>query len=196
MTKNEFIIELRKRLNGLPNKEIDDRVNFYIEMIADRVEDGKTESEAIEDLGGLENVVNEILGETKLISLVKEKIKPKRRISGLEITLLILGFPLWFPLLIVGLVLVLVFYILMWTLIIVTYSVETALLGSAVVGLMGFFTELTSKTFNYYYLGIGISSIGAFILFIFVCLYATKANVFISKKALVRIKSLFIKGDK
>lgn len=196
MTKNEFIIELRKRLNGLPNKEIDDRVNFYSEMIDDRVEDGKTEDEAINDLGGLENVVNEILQDTKLISLVKEKIKPKRRLKGIEVVALILGFPLWFPLAIVALVLLLVFYLLMWVLIIVTYSVEISLVGSSILGFAGFVANLVNKQFNMYYLGIGISSVGASILFVFICFYATKANIHISKKALVKIKSLFIKGDK
>ena len=77
MNKSEFLSELRQRLKGLPINEIDERVNFYDEMISDIVEDGKTEEEAILELGGIDNVVKQIACETNLFSIVKEKIKPQ-----------------------------------------------------------------------------------------------------------------------
>ena len=47
MNKEEFLNSLRKRLKGLPNNEIEERISFYSEMIDDRVEEGMSEEEAI-----------------------------------------------------------------------------------------------------------------------------------------------------
>ena len=40
MTKNEFLEQLRRGLSGLPMEDIDERLNFYSEMIDDRIEEG------------------------------------------------------------------------------------------------------------------------------------------------------------
>ena len=45
MKKEEFLTELRSKLNGLSKKEIDERINFYSEMIDDRISEGKSEEE-------------------------------------------------------------------------------------------------------------------------------------------------------
>ena len=60
MNKNEFLIELESRLELLPKKEVENYVEFYSEMIDDRVEEGKTEAEAIRDIGGIEKVIKEL----------------------------------------------------------------------------------------------------------------------------------------
>jgi UV DNA damage endonuclease len=39
MTKLNFLFELREKLKGLPQNEIDERLNFYSEMIEDMVEE-------------------------------------------------------------------------------------------------------------------------------------------------------------
>ena len=80
MNKDEFLDELESRLQGLPKSEIRERIYCYDEMIQDMVEEGKTEEEAIESFGGIDEVVLTIAGKTKMTSLVKERIKPKKRI--------------------------------------------------------------------------------------------------------------------
>ena len=132
MNKQEYLKELESRLQGLPKEDIANRIEFYSEMIDDRMEDGKSEVEAINEVGTVDYVVETIAKETPLMKLVKEKVTPKRKMSGFEIVLLILGFPLWFPLLMVGFVLILVFYLLTWILVIVTYAVEAALIVGSV----------------------------------------------------------------
>ena len=49
MNKVEFLEQLRRGLNGLPQEEIEERVTFYSEMIDDRIEEGFSEEEAVED---------------------------------------------------------------------------------------------------------------------------------------------------
>ena len=129
MKKEEFLTELRSKLNGLSKEEIDERINFYSEMIDDRISEGKSEEEAVADLGGVDKVIDDILKDTPLLNLVKERIKPKRRLRAWEIILLILGFPLWFPLMIVFFVLVFVAYLLIWIFVIVTYAIEISLVA-------------------------------------------------------------------
>ena len=43
MTKQEFAVELSKRLSAFPDQDWTERIDFYIEMIEDRIEDGMSE---------------------------------------------------------------------------------------------------------------------------------------------------------
>ena len=196
MKKKEFLEELRKRLKGLPQEDIESRINFYSEMIDDRVEEGKTEEEAILDVGGIDGVVSDIAKDTPLVSLVKEKIKPKRRLRGFEIVLLILGFPLWFPLLMVALILFLVGYFVLWILEFALYAVDTAMLIGSVGCGITFLLNLKDGNVFISHLGFGCLAFGAFWLLLIACIYSTKGVVKITKHNAIAIKSWFIRGGK
>ena len=196
MKKDEFLNELRKKLQGLPKDDIEERVDFYSEMIDDRVEEGKTEEEAIEDLGGTDEVVRRITSETSIGTLVKERIKPKRSLRGFEIALIIIGFPIWFPLLLVLGVLIFVTFILLWVLVIVTYSVELAFIGASVTGIIGGMASLVSGEPNIAYAAISVLAAGLALLFLYVCYLATKLSIKITKSVLLGIKSKLIGGKK
>ena len=79
MRKQEFLYQLGKRLSGLSEKEADERISFYSELIDDKIEDGLSEEEAVSKIGTVSEVVEQIVSETPLVRLVKEKIKPKPR---------------------------------------------------------------------------------------------------------------------
>ena len=199
MTKKEFLSELRSKLQGLPSEDIDERVSFYEEMINDRMDEGKTEEEAVAEIGSVEDVVREIAKDTPLVKLVKEKMKPRRRIRAWEIVLIVLGFPLWFPLLITALVLIMVFWILVWVLVIVTYTVEIALSAASVAGVVAFMAYFLNGEMNYAAIGASIMCAGTAILFVFACIGATKGSIALTKGIITGIKMLFIgkkKGDK
>ncbi len=196
MTKKEFFNELESRLQGLPKSEIDERINFYDEMIQDMMEEGKTEEEAIQSFGGVDEVVLSIAGKTKMTSLVKERIRPKKRISAFGIVLIILGFPIWLPLLIVFSVLVGVGYMLLWVLILVTYTIEAAFIAAAGGSLLAVFLQLKNGTFFYPNIGVAILVAGIACLFFPVCIAATKANIKITKKIFLGIKHKLIGGKK
>ena len=55
MNKNAFLEELREKLSGLPEEDIEESVAFYREMIEDRMEDGVPEEEAVEGVGTVED---------------------------------------------------------------------------------------------------------------------------------------------
>ena len=100
MTKLEFLLSLNEKLSGLPMAEVKERLNFYIEMIEDRIEEGLSEEEAVSAVGSVEQIAEQIISEIPLTKIATEKIKPKRQLKGWEICLLILGAPLWLSLVI------------------------------------------------------------------------------------------------
>ena len=91
MNKQEFLAALQSGLRGLPRGDIQHWVEFYREMVEDRMEDGMSEEEAVAALGPVRDIVAQILSETPLPRLVHEKVKPKRPMKAWEIILLVLG---------------------------------------------------------------------------------------------------------
>ena len=195
MNKKEFLEALEKRLQALPKEEIQERLQFYSEAIDDRVEEGLTEEQAIEQIGTLDEVTWEIVKKTPLVTLVKEKVKPKRKMRAWEIVFLVIGFPLWFPLLITAMVLILVGYILAWVLVIVTYSVEmaTATAGLAAIGagVATFFGGAHWLGFGM--AGAGLMCLGFALLWVFACVGATRASIALTRAIILSIKKRFVK---
>lgn len=63
MKKYEFLDRLRSQLGSLSAEERERSVSFYAEMIDDMQEEGKTEEEAVEELGAVEDIAAKILSE-------------------------------------------------------------------------------------------------------------------------------------
>ena len=200
MTKQQFLSELRNKLQGLPPADIDERISFYAEMIDDRIDEGETEENAVAEIGNVDDVVMDIAKDTPLVKLVKERIKPKRRIKAWEIVLLILGFPVWFPLLVTAMVLVFVFWLLVWVMVIVTYAIEISFVGTSIGGAISFVAYFANGQINYTALGATVMCAGAAILFVFACIGATKGSIALTRRILTGIKMFFLgrkkKGDK
>ena len=74
MNKKEFLDTLCQRLSVLSQEDINDRLNFYGEMIDDKVEDGLSEEEAVAQIGNIEDVVTQIAADVPLATIVKQKI--------------------------------------------------------------------------------------------------------------------------
>lgn len=193
MYKNEFLAALREQLVGLPKEDIEERISFYEEMINDRIDEGKSEEEAVADIGTVDEVVKEIAGDTKLVTLVKHKMTPKRSLRGWEIAIIIGSFPFWLPIVIVSFVLALVGFILLWTLVIVSYTVETALWVSSAVSAFSFVMSAINGTPNFLMLGMSIMAAGGAILMIFACFGSTKLTIGLTKRMMIGIKSAFIR---
>ena len=96
MNKQEFLGALRRGLLGLTEEDIENSVEFYSEMIDDRIDEGMSEDEAVADIGSANEVIQQILSEASLTKLVKRKVKKNRSLKGWEIVLLIAGSPVWF----------------------------------------------------------------------------------------------------
>ncbi len=73
MNKEEFLKKLRKSLDILEDKEISDIVSEYEGYIEEKVKDGKTEEEAIKELGDFDEIVSDLLAAYKVKSPQKEE---------------------------------------------------------------------------------------------------------------------------
>lgn len=198
MNKEQFLIELASALSGLPEEDVEKSLEFYSEMIDDRIEDGLTEEEAVSELGTIEEIRAQIIKDTPLSKIVKEKVKPKRTLRTWEILLLILGAPLWLPLLIAAASVLLAVYIVIWSVVVVLFSVDITFFATAIGGGFGslvlFLTDQTLA--GLLLLGGGITCAGLCILWFFICLATVKGIISVSKHIILGIKSVFItKGD-
>ena len=183
MTKQKFQIALTHALTGLPEEDILRTVEYYSEMIEDRMEDGIPEDEAVAAVGTVEEIATQVLSEVSLPKLIKNKFKPKRKLSGWEITLLILGFPLWFPLLIVAGAVLLSVYVSIWAVIISLYATDLALACSALELLASSVVMLATGYYAFAVLALGAALLlaGLSIFMLLGCNLAAKGLTALSR---------------
>lgn len=176
MTKSEFLTQLRERLQGLPEGEAAERVTFYREMIEDRMDDGMPEEEAVAAAGSLDAIVDEILKDKPLGKMVIEKVRPKRSLRAWEIVLLVLGSPVWLPLLIAALAVAFSVTVAFFSVLIAAFAVVAACAAAGLFGLGEGILLLCRGEFasGLCMLGAGIASIGIFILLGIACVALTK----------------------
>ena len=194
MNKQEFLVELRKGLSGLPQSDIEERLSFYSEMIDDRMEEGLSESEAVGGIEPVSDVVAQILTETSLTKLVKEKVKPSRSLRAWEIVLLVLGTPIWFSLLIAAFIVILAVYIVVWSIVVSLWSIEASLAACLLGGVVSaaVFAFQGNGLTGIAMLGAGIFCAGLSIFFFFGCRTVTKSILLLTKKMALGIKFLFV----
>lgn len=194
MDKTQFLEELKRRLSGLPQSDLDERLLFYSEMIDDRVEDGLTEEEAVAGIASVDEIVAQIMAETPLSRLVKEKIQQRRGLKAWEILLLVLGSPVWLPLLIAAFAVCLSLYIVLWAVLGSLWAVDLSLAVSAVGGLfMAVFDLIRGNPVGgAFMLGIALVCAGLAILLFFGCLELSRGLLRLTKKILLGVKTMFI----
>lgn len=99
MVRKEFNKRLRKSLKGLSRQERQEVIDYYNEMIDDSIESGKTEQEAIAELGSPEDLAKKILSENYPVEPISADKgsgnKKKSSLKPLWIVLIIIGSPLW-----------------------------------------------------------------------------------------------------
>lgn len=141
MNKREFLRSLSGSLRGMPRRERAQSLEYYGEMIQDRMEEGLSEEEAVARLGSADEIARQILESGGVQG------KQGSRVPVWMIVLIVLGSPVWLSLLFAGLAVVLAAYIVAWSLIAALYAV---LLGMAVCGpcgAMGFVAEIVKGDF-------------------------------------------------
>ena len=195
MNKAEFLAALQAKLSGLSEEDLRGSLDFYSEMIDDRMEAGMTELEAVADIGSVEQAAEQILSEIPLQKLIRNKVEKRRRLETWEIILLVLGAPLWIPLLIAAAAVVFSVFVALLAVVFSILAVVLALGVSAVAVLVGGVVLFFSKSFfpALMLLGAAVAIAGLCLLFYPVFKYAGKGVAVLLKKALMYIKHLFIK---
>lgn len=197
MYKQEFLAQLRHGLSGLPQSDVEERLSFYEEMIEDRMEEGLPEEAAVAEIGPVQEIIDQIVAETPLTKLVKEKIKPKHTLRAWEIVLLVLGSPIWLSLLVAALAVVLSFYGVIWSVILSLWVVETSLVFSAVGGLaLGVVQACRgSGLTGLAVMGAGLVCAGLTIFLFFGCKEVTRLILSLTRELVLRVKNCFVKKE-
>lgn len=137
MNKQEFLLALRGALSALPEADIRASVDYYAEIIDDRMEEGIPEAEAVASLGSVVAAAEQILLDMPLPKLVKARVKPKRKLRAWEIVLLAVGSPVWFPILLALAAVVLAVYIVLWAVAVSLYAADIGVGAGLAAGVAG-----------------------------------------------------------
>lgn len=197
MTKAEFVDALREKLRGLPKQEIDERISFYSEMIDDLREDGRTEIEAVSEIGSVEDISAQILADIPLTKIVKERIKPKRRLKTLEIALLAIGSPVWLSLAISAFAVILSLYIVLWSLVVSVWAIFASFAGCSLgcVAVSGIYALEGNLLIGLAAIGAAIVCAGLAIFTFFGSKAATRAIIHLTRMLALKTKKSFVRKE-
>lgn len=189
MTKQTFLMSLNDALSALSQKDTEEHVSFYREMIEDRMEEGLSEEEAVAAAGSVEEIAAQIMADISHSIDTGEHPKVHRKVW--EILLLVLGSPLWLSLLLAAVAVILSLYVSLWAIILSLWAVFVSVvacafalilsgIGSAVGG-----TVLTGIGV----MGAGLACAGLSIFMFHGCKAATKGTWILTEKAVLRIRN-------
>ena len=77
MTKDEFLLTMQNALSGMPRADLEKTLQYYREMIEDRIEDGMSEEAAVADVGDPVELAEAIRSKPVKRTAVKAAKAPK-----------------------------------------------------------------------------------------------------------------------
>ena len=224
MKKRDFLSELELRLGGLPERDRKKSLDYYAEMIDDRMEEGISEEEAVAAMGTPAQLAEEIIGEkladrremhedaakevtlavqtpsacTALEKAADAGGKKSGRMSATVILLLILGSPVWLSLLLAAAVVVLSLYAVLWSVVASVLAVEVSI-GACALALTLLspiqFAATAGVSSGLAYLGLGLFLAGLGMAGFFACRYSIRGGVKLSVMAFRAIKGCFVRRE-
>ncbi len=195
MTKSDFLNSIQSRLNGLPEDEIQKSIDYYSEMIDDRIEDGMSEEEAVSEIGSVDEAIKGILDNIPLSKMIKAKAKKERTLKTWQIVLVSVTSPIWAPLLFTFFILIAVFYLVAWVCVIAFFAVDLALflsgIASFIVGIATLFRFAVAGPLMA--ISAGLILIGGAVMLFIPLMKLSKQTAKLAKKIVLWIKSWFIR---
>ena len=196
MNKFEFLLLLREKLSVISQEDAERSVDYYSEIIDDRIEDGLAEEEAVAALGNLDDIVTQILADVAMLSKANtnksNKQSKKFELKPWMIAAIILGSPVWMSL-VVGLVAVGGGIIVsIFSVFVSLYATVVAFVGGAVGCVVGacLFEAFAERIFA---VGIAMMLVGGAILLLFFSNWLLKNTVDIIKTIYSKTKALISK---
>lgn len=189
MTKQEYLIDLRSKIKAIPIIDQDKTINYYDEIIADYMDDGATEQEALERLGSTTELAVEINADFNATAPeakpVINTLQPKTNSSNniLIPILLVLTSPLWFVLILVAFILMIVLFVVC---VLVPIIVVVAVVLSLFISIPIFFAFSPTISIGVMLMTIAILGLGI-IMGIKLCSLTSKAVVW----AVTKISDVF-----
>lgn len=186
MTRDEFLNRLGELLACLPADQVKETQEFYAEAIADRMEGGMTEAEAVAAMGTPGEVAEATLDE--LPAVPRAIARTKRKSTALLWALAIVGSPVWIPLLLAFVAVAAAVYICIWVLALCVWIVAAAFGGAGVVLVLLFAVDgiiIGHVPYVLTSMGMGFASIGVALL--------VGAGAWTASKQIARLSALWAK---
>lgn len=199
MTKSEFLIILRKKLISIPEQDRRKTIQYYSEMIDDRIEEGFSEEDAVEQIGSVYELASQIMSDYKEQSSDGRSdpnfTQQKKSVNLVVVILLILGFPLWFSLLLTVFAVLVSLFITLWSVIIAFWSVFVSFIACAFSGvIVGVVFNILGNVFpGTAMIGAALILAGLSVFSFYGCKALTKGAAFLTKQVAVLIKKVFLK---
>ena len=202
MRKEAYLDLLRMKLMEADIPGIDQMVDFYAEMIDDRMEDGMMEEEAVASMENIDSIVSQARADRPITDLVTARMKESHEAAKKEghgtrwMVLAIIGFPVWFPLLVAFFAVLLAVYVSLWAVVIALYAVEFALgIGAAALFVGGFGVLFGWIPFVTFMAGWGIALMAAGLFLLLWKPISSLAGLLIRviKATFQKIKGIFVK---
>lgn len=184
MRKQEFVSKLRKKLSALPRRDVEERIAFYSETIDDRIEEGLLEEEAVNAVGSVDEIAEQIINDTP-----SAKAPAVKTAGGWKILFLILGSPIWLSLLVAVVAVAFSLYAVVWSVVVSLWAVFVSLVAVGVAGPIGGIVYLCMGfgTTGFVTLGAGLACAGLSVFAYFGCLATTKATLLLTKTCVNQI---------
>jgi uncharacterized membrane protein len=188
MTKQEFLTNLQLSISVLPKEDVVKYIEYYSEMIDDRIEEGVLEEDAVNAIGSYNIIAEQILKDNGIVSPIKENNKNG---DALKTTLIAVGSPIWVALMVVALAVAITVIVSAYAVLISLWACAVAFSISAVCGVIVGIITMVAHDF---YLGItllgaDIALSGVAILFFIGCKYLTKGVIYLTNKLIEKFKS-------
>ena len=186
MKKTEFLSQLRQKLSIMPPRDVEKTLEYYSEMIDDYVEGGYSQEAAVAKMGSVNDVAAQILANAQNSANEAPCVQKQRR--GRYMTLLlILGFPIWFPLLIAAFSILLTLAIVIVVLaMVVPWSLVIAFGASAVGLLLATAIVLTGEG-----IGAALLVLGCAFVLAALCIFLLWAALRLTKLGAKGIRAMF-----
>ena len=185
MNKYEFLAQLRKQLELIPEEDARASVDYYAEMIDDRMEEGLSEEAAVAAIGDVKEIARNILEETPA-----EQKKP-RKISGWVVVLLVLGAPVWLSLLIAAASVVFSAWVSLWSVVVSLYAAAVSLVAAGIGCLVAIFLTVEIPGGIFVVLGAAFVCTGFAIALFILSNLAAKGMAMLTKLTWKGIKHCF-----
>ncbi len=178
MRKQEFVSALRKKLTALPRLDVEERIAFYGEMIDDRIEEGLREEDAVNAVGNVDEIAQQIIKDAPSVKAPTEK-----KAGGWKIAFLILGSPIWLSLILSAIAVAVSLYAVVWAIAVSLWAVFVSLVAVGVAcpifGIVYLCMGFGATGFAVF--GAGLVGAGLAVFFYFGCLATTKATLLLTK---------------
>ena len=191
MNKEKYISELKKYLRKLPSDDIKKYLDFYREIIDDRIEEGLSEEDATLALGSPETLAKQIFAEAGL----DPKEATKRRLKTWELIFLICGSPIWVSLLAAFFAVILALFVVLWAVDICLWAADLCFAAGGFAGIASGIALMATGHFpqGLFMLGCGFICVGLGIFWFFLC-HITSNGIVKLSKILFKLPGKIIKG--